>query len=206
MNGAGVFAALTNRPCTDPDRERRSRGLLVIDALGWGRAAEAVEQIAIERWKPEAYNPFNLFVADSEDAYLITYDGKPNSRRLEPGSYVIGNSDPFSAPTPKLAALANEVAGAAREPADRVLDALAGICGSHSGNGGVLGDACVHAGEYGTRSSTLLRLGEKPEDDVLQFADGAPCCTPYDDFTPLLHGLRRESRHAEGATATRSVS
>jgi len=206
MNGAGVFAALTNRPCADPDPECRSRGLLVTDALGWGRAAEAVEKIAIERWKPEAYNPFNLFVADSEDAYLITYDGEANSRRLEPGAHVIGNSDPFSAPTPKLAALANEVAGAAREPADRVLEALAGICASHGGNGDALADACVHAGEYGTRSSTLLRLGENPEDDVLQFADGAPCCTPYDDFTQLLRDLRRETRHAQGATAKRSAS
>jgi uncharacterized protein with NRDE domain len=206
VNGAGVFAALTNRPCADPDARRRSRGLLVIDALGWRRAKEAVERIAIETSKPEAYNPFNLFVADSEDAYLISYDGEARSRRLEPGVYVIGNSDPFAPPTAKLAALGNDVARASRESADQVLEALAGICGSHGGNGDVLGDACVHAGAYGTRSSTLLRLGERPEDDVMQFADGAPCCTQYDDFTPLLRDLRWKSRHAEGVTATRSVS
>ena len=42
----------------------------------------------------------------------------------------------------------------------------------------------MHAGEYGTRSSTLLRLGAQAGE--LRYADGAPCAAPYRDFTPLL--------------------
>jgi uncharacterized protein with NRDE domain len=206
MNGAGVFAALTNRPCAEPDPQRRSRGLLVTDSLGWGTAAEAVEQLAIPSWKPESYNPFNLFVADADDAFLISFDGEARCVALAPGAHVIGNSDPAAPRTAKLAALDREVGNAAREPADRVLDILAEICRSHRGNGDVLGDTCVHAGAYGTRSSTLLRIGETSEDDVLRYADGPPCCTGYEDFTPLLCDLRRESGYAEGATAARSVS
>ena len=71
MNDAGVFAALTNRPAQGLDASRRSRGLLVADALGRdsaARAAEAALQLAAN-----AYNPFNLFVADGEHAFAIVY-------------------------------------------------------------------------------------------------------------------------------------
>ena len=37
LNDAGVFAALTNRPNATPDPTRRSRGLLVVDALAASR-------------------------------------------------------------------------------------------------------------------------------------------------------------------------
>ena len=33
LSETGLFAALTNRPCPEPDPQRRSRGLLVHDAL-----------------------------------------------------------------------------------------------------------------------------------------------------------------------------
>jgi hypothetical protein len=90
--------------------------------------------------------------------------------------------------------------------ADRVLEELARICRGHDGGGGVLDDTCVHAGAYGTRSSALLRLAETGDDGAFRFADGAPCRTEYDDFTPLLHDLWRESGTVEGRTATRTVS
>ncbi len=42
----GVFAALTNRPCPEPDPARRSRGLLVTEALGAASAAEAASRLS----------------------------------------------------------------------------------------------------------------------------------------------------------------
>jgi uncharacterized protein with NRDE domain len=206
VNGAGVFAAVTNRRCAEPDPGGRSRGLLVIDALRWKTADEAVERLEIESLKPRTYNPFNLLVADPGSCFLITYDEEPRRIDLSPGAHVIGNVDPTAPRTEKLAAIDREAERAARAGPDRVLDALAEICRSHRGNGGVLDDACVHAAGYGTRSSTLLRLGETPDGDVFRHADGAPCCTEYDDFTPLLRDLRRESGYMEGATATRTAS
>jgi len=206
MNGVNVFAALTNRPCKAPDPGRRSRGLLVMDALRWRSAGEAADELATSISRPDAYNPFNLLIADPVGAFLISYDGKAVCTELAAGVHVIGNADPAAARTPKLAALDREAERAASEPAERVLDALAGICRSHGGNGDVLGDACVHAGTYGTKSSTLLRLGGAPEDDALRYAAGAPCRTQYEDFTPLLHDLRRQSGYVRGATSARSPS
>ena len=206
LNGAGVFVAVTNRRCAEPDPGRRSRGLLVVDALRWSSAGEAAERLEIENLKPRAYNPFNLLVADSESCLLITYDDAPQLIGLPPGAHVIGNTDPAAPRSPKLAALDREAERAAGAAPDRVLRELAGICRSHGGNGDVLDDACVHAGDYGTRSSTLLQLADTQDDSVFRYADGAPCCTKYDDFTPLLSDLRRESGYAQGATVTRTTS
>ena len=47
--------------------------------------------------------------------------------------------------------------------------------------GDVLADhefgVCVHGDGFGTRSSSLVRLGD---DRVFAFADGPPCRTPYE--------------------------
>src|SRR5262249_21224570 len=64
-------------------------------------------------------------------------------------------------------------------------EALADVCRMHVAES-PLDSTCVHAGEYGTRSSTLLWIGAQP---ALRYAEGAPCATPYRDCTPLLHDL-----------------
>jgi len=204
LSRTGVFAAVTNRKGADPDPERRSRGLLVLDALCAATADHAKE--SLESLEPEAYNPFNLFVADRKACFLITYDGKARRIDLPPGAHVIGNTDPTAARTPKLAALERQVAGAVAASASSVLAELAGICRGHSLNGDPLAGACVHAGAYGTRSSTLLFLGEDDEADAFHYADGPPCCTPYEDFTPLLRDLRCQPGYVGEELATRSVS
>jgi hypothetical protein len=177
-----------------------------MDALRWPRADEAAEKLEIESLQPGAYRPFNLFVADSEQCFLFTYD--ESSRRIElgPGAHVIGNVDPEAALPPKLASLDRAVHRIAEEDGDRPLDALAELCRRHTGGGNALDDTCVHAGGYGTRSSTLLQFGPDKNDRVFRYADGAPCCTEYEDYTPLLHDLRHESGYAVGETAVRSAS
>jgi len=188
LNDAGLFAALTNRPTPNADPARRSRGLLVADALGHGSAARAAE--AALRLAPRAYNPFNLFVADAEHAFAIVYQEKPRVRVLEAGVHVIGNADPSDAAVPKIARLLGEVERVAGGPEASALDALSALCRSHDARGeSALERTCIHAGEYGTRSSMLLRLGASRDDDVLRFAGGAPCETPYEDLSPLLRAL-----------------
>ena len=195
LNEQGLFAALTNRPCPEPDRERRSRGLLVMDALSEASAEEAAKRLSV--LPDRAYNPFNLFVSDRDSAWLVTYGDGARALALGPGAHVIGNADPSAPPTPKLERLRREVAEAASKPADEVIGALAEICCSHEGED-PLRATCVHAGHYGTRSSTLLALAEPGSESVFHFAEGAPCSTPYEDFTPLLHELGQGSQRVGG--------
>jgi hypothetical protein len=175
-------------------------------ALRWSRADEAAAALESESLRDGAYNPFNLLVADAEDCFLFTYDESARRIELGPGAHVIGNTDPETARTPKLAGVARNAERIAAAGGDGVLEALAEVCATHTGSENAFDDTCVHAGDYGTRSSFLLKLGEKKENRVLRFADGAPCCTKYEDYTPLLHDLRHRPGYGEGATAARSAS
>jgi uncharacterized protein with NRDE domain len=188
LNDAGVFVALTNRPTRSPDATLRSRGLLVADALGRGSATLATE--AALQLAANAYNPFNLFVADSEHAFAVVYEEKPRVRVLAPGAHVIGNADPDDTRVPKIARLLTQAERIASDPEHSALDSLAALCRSHDANGdSAFERTCIHTADYGTRSSILLRRGEERERDVLRFASGAPCSTAYENLTPLLRAL-----------------
>jgi uncharacterized protein with NRDE domain len=184
VNAHGVVAAVTNRRCPVPDPNRRSRGLLVLDALRAGSAADAAD--ALEDLPIDAYNPFNLLVADEMSAHVLSYEGKAHRIDLDPGVHVVGNVHPLERPA-KLERVRRAAERAGASSARDVLDSLAEVCRDHEGEGAI-DSACVHAGPYGTRSSTLLRVGGD-DGGELRFADGAPCRHAYRDFTSLLGEL-----------------
>jgi uncharacterized protein with NRDE domain len=131
VNAQGVFAAITNRRADAPDPGRRSRGLLVLDALAAESASDAAQ--AALGSPAGCYNPFNLFVADEERAFAITHGETPQCLELGAGPHVIGNTD-LAAPAPaKLARLADRAARLAAAPAEALLDGLAELCRDHAG-------------------------------------------------------------------------
>jgi uncharacterized protein with NRDE domain len=180
INASGVFAAITNRRSDQPDPARRSRGWLVMEALAEPSAERAAERFA---QLPEGvYNPFNLYLADARSAHVVSYADRPERLDLGAGPHVIGNLHPEES-SPKMARLRAE-ADAVAARGDAPLSALAELCRTHVAS--PFDSTCVHAGEYGTRSSTLLRIGARSE---LHHADGPPCEASYRDLTPLLHDL-----------------
>ena len=182
LNAHGVVAAVTNRRCPTPDPARRSRGLLVLDALRCGSASDAAE--ALEHLPIDAYNPFNLLLADARSVHVLTYEGKAERIDLEAGVHVIGNRHPLEPRSEKLERVHRAAERAGGAGPSGVLDALAEICRDHEGDEAV-DSTCVHAGPYGTRSSTLLRVDREGSGE-LRFAAGAPCQHEYRDFTALL--------------------
>jgi uncharacterized protein with NRDE domain len=200
----GLFAAVTNRRCLEPDPGRRSRGWIVSEALASSNATAAADRFAD---LPTAeFNPFNGFVADADSAFALVYQDTPTVARLEPGAHVIGNADPNAADVPKVARVMERARRAAEEPIDVAVGQLAEICREHTGSQASLEDTCVHLGHYGTRSSMLLVLAEAPADRRLLWADGPPCQADYEDFTPLLHELSQSVRYVGGETPTRVAS
>jgi uncharacterized protein with NRDE domain len=203
INSSGLFAALTNVAGEEPDPARRSRGLVVLDALEAATAAEAAAQaqsVAADR-----YNAFNLFVADAREAYGVSYRGEARSLRLEPGLHVVGNGALDAAPTAKVVELRARAAHLAGAALPAALGGLAELCREHRG-ADPFASACVHTESYGTRSSALLALAEAEDASVFRFADGPPCQNDYRDFTPLLHELARGTRPGEGESVARKVS
>lgn len=204
LSERGVFAAVTNRRCPDPDPARRSRGLAVADALAAGSAAEAAGRLA--ELPRAAYNPMNLFVADAERAFQLVYEDTPVVEEVAPGVSVVGNTDPNALDVPKVARAMEQAAAAAVLSPDAALDALADVCRSHDGEDGPLSDTCVHTESYGTRSSLLLVLSERPDESRLLYADGPPCENEYLDFTRLLRELSQRARYASGEIPARMAS
>ncbi|HME73298.1 MAG TPA: NRDE family protein [Myxococcota bacterium] len=197
VNAAGLFVGITNRPSPQPDPSRRSRGQVVVDALAAHSADEAA--CGALEMPSGAYNPFNLLLADRDRAFTVVYDEGPKLREIGPGVHVIGNADPDACDIPKVGRLFARAESAAARPPDQVLSALAAICRGHEGGPSPREDACIHAGRYGTRSSTLLRCTGGTGGEFW-FADGPPCVTPYQDFSPLLltldHGVRQRGGDA----------
>ncbi len=193
VNDLGVFAAITNRPGMRDDR-RRSRGLLVLDVLANTSAAEAGAQLA--ELPEAAYNGFNLFVADGREAVVAVYDERVSVKFCEAGAQVVGNADPNDRSHPKVRRILERAEVIAQGAPHSWLDDLAELCRGHEGEP-PYGATCVHAGEYGTKSSTLLRFSIRgPE--LLHHGWGAPCKTDYSDLGIQLTDLRAGSTDTGG--------
>jgi len=197
VNDAGVVAGLTNRPSADGrDPTKRSRGELPMALARHRRAADAVEDFAT-RFRGADYNPAWLLVGDRTSLFAVdlTAPGAPAVEVLDPGLHVLENN-----PLHTASAKADHVR--------RLLGrgAPAGDARDRAGMGwfgmlrSVLADhevppssadrrpetlaACVHAEDYGTRSSTLVAVPAAEQDPPeVWVADGPPCTAPFTDVT-----------------------
>ena len=208
LNSNNVFAALTNRPVPTPDATRRSRGHLVLDALGYASAGKAAA--AFESLRSDQYNPFNLLIADLNEAFtVVCNNGAVRVEKLEAGVHVIGNAEPNDAVHPKTNRVRVAAEALTSHSSIQILDGLADLCRSHEGTEskiGPLGATCVHVDGYGTRSSILLRLGEDAEQNELLHAEGAPCAHPYEDSTALLHELSQMASYTGAGSIEGTVN
>lgn len=79
INNQGVTAGILNRMGTlGPLAGKRSRGELVLEALDHADAAQAAEALA--DLDGAAYRPFNLLVADDQDAFWLA--NRPESAQI----------------------------------------------------------------------------------------------------------------------------
>ncbi|MFC4541645.1 NRDE family protein [Halosolutus amylolyticus] len=186
-NEHGVFAGVTNR-WNDADLAgERSRGLLVADVLESESVAEAATVVE-ETTADYEYEGFYLVVADASDALCFKWDGELERTRFDPGVHVVVNvavDDDAEIPpirrerSREQAANAREVrrelAAEPDETAAEWLDRAGDVLGDHEYG------VCIHENGYGTRSSSLLAIGE---DTRYLYAPGPPCATDYERVAP----------------------
>lgn len=170
VNGSGVASALLNRRSqTPPDPSRRSRGLLCLDALRCASASAA--RRAVGGQSAQAYNPFNLLVADRREAWVASnHGGRLTFSDLTPGLHLLTNLDLDDPECPRISASVRLFAALLEDeslsPAKPELVArLREVLSRHDTaldprRPGEANSLCLHAGEYGTRSSTLVFLDQ----------------------------------------------
>jgi len=184
----GLVAGLLNRRTAEPPvATKRSRGLLLLETLAGGSAADAARALAAI--DPRAYNAFTLLVADADTALAAM--NRPDGMHLtplEPGVHVLTNLDVDDPTCPKRTRSHERFAGAGdafRADGDvgAFRDALRAVLSDHTTAldprlPDALGSLCVHTETFGTRCSSLLFLDERRRWQHW-FADGPPCRTSY---------------------------
>ena len=189
LNARGLFVGITNRYGRPPDPSRRSRGKLVLDALGFG-SAEALHRF-MGGLDPRQYNPFHLLYVDPAFAGATWLDGDAlRQESLGPGLHVVTERSFAAVPTVEREARLRQAWTAADLRAPSELEKLGAAFTLHDPVTRI-GGTCVHAESlgYGTRSSLLLALPGDPRAGRLLWAEGHPCENPYVDRSELLGKL-----------------
>lgn len=182
LNAHGLFVGITNRFGTaPPKKDRRSRGLLVLDALEEVDARSAAKRVAA--CEPSMHNRFHLLAVDRKGTYLIVNDGRQiREIQLATGLHVLTERSQVEGAEPnqreKLITSRMKVHLESGIPSEQDLAGLLSIHAEDPFDG-----TCVHAKtyNYGTRSSSLIWLYK----DSVRFlhAEGPPCETPYRDYS-----------------------
>jgi uncharacterized protein with NRDE domain len=184
--GTGLVVALSNRRGR-ASQTARSRGQLVLDALRQSTVA-GVDVFLQREVREHEYNFWNLFVASRKEARFFRFDGELAVSRGREGLNVLTNEGGNIATDPKVQLIQGLLAKASLEP-EAMVHALQQSLRTHvSGAGGV--PLCVHGPGGGTVSSTILGLSNAdPGENVLLYADGPPCTTPYRDYQEVIRRL-----------------
>ncbi|MFP8953941.1 NRDE family protein [Natrialbaceae archaeon A-arb3/5] len=190
-NEFGVFVGITNK-WTDADLAgERSRGLLVGDVLEARSASEAAS-IVEEATSSAEYDGFSLVIADADDACCYQWDGALAKTTFDPGVHVVVNvavDDDVDVPASRSEAGSAQAANARSVRSELSVDEGVDEADETATEwlaraGRVLGDheygVCLHGDGFGTRSSSLIALGETT---TYRFAAGPPCRTSYERVT-----------------------
>lgn len=189
LNDDGVVAAVLNRHGTlGPQPGKRSRGELVLEALDHAEARQAAD--ALRALDPDAWRPFNLIVADAQDAFWVRHagDGRIRVQPIAEGVHMIEAGeldDPASARIARFLPQFRFVP--APHPESEDWSTWEALLAERNSRTGAPRDAMsiVTDGEYGTVSSTLVALPRHANEwPVYRHAEGRPGETP---FAPVPH-------------------
>lgn len=179
FNDEGVVVTLANLPVYYD--EARSRGKLCDDLLRAPSVDEARDTLR-ETYARHDYEGFNVVVGSPDDCFVGVNDGELRVVEPDRGVNVVTNSA-FDEPSTKAKGVADAVSDPSEHGAARSwLEAIRPLLADHDTG------VCVHDEErgYGTTSSNLVYVvpDNHPHESLWLFADGAPCETEYETYTP----------------------
>ncbi len=190
INEYGLVAGLLNRRngASENNPNLRSRGLLCLDALRCATANDAAQFVANQSGRD--YNPFNLLIA-SRDGACVAYNrwSQIEVVNLMPGVHLLTNLDLDDFECPRISrsrkhfeelGLRTDFASNPVERREELHRLLADHSTQLDPRSGRPNSLCLHLGDYGTRSSSLIFMGREPETLLHFFAAGPPCSASYE--------------------------
>lgn len=185
VNDTETFVGITNRFIGEKRAHVRSRGLLVLDALAAGDARTIDAELGA--MDPAPYDGFHLLFADREAAFVLWSDGSELHRIvLSPGITVLTERSFGAAETEREALIRRLLNAPEQAPSD---DDLKALLATRVADGFESVEVSVPEHGYGTRSSTIYRLGRSTGDARLLHASGPPSRTAFEDLSDLLGRL-----------------
>ncbi len=178
VNRSGRFAALTNiRKGSDKRLDARSRGELVAKFLQSDVSAE--DYLVNVKDHAAEYNGFNLLLGDHQRSFWFSNEGETSTQQLEPGIYGLSNGS-LDTPWPKVLRSKAQFSSLLCQgaPDDAYFEMLADTTRAADGrlpDTGVsldwerlLSPICIESPDYGTRASTLLRVGSGGQAQLIE--------------------------------------
>lgn len=189
VNAHGLVVGLTNRRLREEqvnDDDRRSRGLLCLDALHQSCPADVASWLTREI--PDRYNPFNLLVMDAESALWIAYDGTPVISWLEPGLHILANRNLNDFESLRVQRARDLIEPAQYRSLDELIPHLECVCGDHQDDVADREALCMHRDEtqYGTVSSSILAIAPVLQQSRYFYTSSHPCESTYQDYSYLF--------------------
>ena len=186
----GMAVAVTDQANTPGAEPRRSRGLLVLDALAC--SSPAAVATLLDATPADEYAPFALLYADARQG-MIDYRTRQDARRevLSPGLHVLVSgigADHAARRLARIHALLDP-GRLAQLDVDALLATLSGVLGAHATAPGADDAVCRHGDEAGTVSAFVAVLGSEAAENRLFCALGPPCSTPLRDQSRLFAEL-----------------
>ncbi|HLI27824.1 MAG TPA: NRDE family protein [Chloroflexota bacterium] len=184
----GLAVAIADQGLAPTPTPKRSRGLLVLDALACPSVA-AVDALLAEL-DHATYNPCTLLYAERGAARLAGVGpGQAHApRALPPGLHVMVSgigADHARAREQRVRAALDSRRLAAAEP-DTLRATLAALLRAHDSQPDAHDALCRHGASAGTVSAFIALLAEAPAASQFWCAAGPPCRTPFADHSALL--------------------
>jgi hypothetical protein len=210
VNERGLLAGIVNRRSAAEKEhpELRSRGLLCLDVLKAKSPAEA--RALLTREKGSNYQPFNLLFANADEAYVAHNEkDQIECAKLPKGLHVIGNTsiyDSGAAKTTHAHTLFSDAAQQIQKGMEKsffkrwfggglpvwdqpaFLKLFKGILSNHmlrAGSKDPKGAICVHAGNYGTVSSSVIFYMLSEKRFFYHQTLSAPCRSEYETYLSI---------------------
>ena len=196
VNQHGMFVGLCNRRSAKSLIGTRSRGLLCKEVLRTITARKGLEK-ALEDIGRHQFEAFNMVIADREAGFVIHFDGEPEIVDMNPGLNIIGANNMNDSKDERVAMARRLLTLQTLDSPVKFL-AVASKVFARSPTAPGRASMVIRGADYGTVSSSLIALGNKPRDAIFQYSDGAADKAKYEDYSPLLRDILsrglRESR------------